>query len=264
MHAGVELAALGKALGSWFPATGLFLSGASAGMAAESVYKAWSENRPINQSDLASLVGGAAGIGGAAIVLMGASGPIMVGVGAAALGTSVAAGVYQIYAQTKGLTWDPMAGKTVEVPLTADQRAQIDVHLQQTLPLWNQTSALNDLGFVTGTKLQTVGSVFSGPVAPAVSTPTPITPPPDAPTRNRTDFITDTSANDHLVVIKDGGKVWDAYVQQKDSTTGFKDWNEYQAAAAASNPGIANLNSVPAGTVFMQPEKLADGSICHR
>jgi hypothetical protein len=91
----------------------------------------------------------------------------------------------------------------------------------------------------------------------------PRTPPPDAPTRNSANYITDTSANDHLVVIKDGGKVWDAYVQQKDSTTGFKDWNEYQAAAAASNPGIANLNNVAPGTVFMQPEKFADGSITY-
>lgn len=32
----------------------------------------------------------------------------------------------------------------------------------------------------------------------------------------------------------------------------------------ASNPGIANLNNVPAGTIFMQPDKLANGSITYR
>jgi Ca2+-binding RTX toxin-like protein len=97
----------------------------------------------------------------------------------------------------------------------------------------------------------------------AGTTFTPPTIPADAPSRNSANYITDTSANDHLVVIKDGGKVWDAYVQQKNSATGFKDWNEYQTAAAASNPGIADLNNVPAGTTFMQPEKFADGSITY-
>ena len=90
-----------------------------------------------------------------------------------------------------------------------------------------------------------------------------ITTPADAPTRNSDNYITDTSANDHLVVIKAGGKVWDAYVAQRNSATGFNDWNEYKAAVAVSNPGIADLNQIPAGITLYMPEKLADGSVTY-
>jgi hypothetical protein len=66
-----------------------------------------------------------------------------------------------------------------------------------------------------------------------------------------------------LVVIKAGGKVWDAYVAQRNSVTGFNDWNEYKAAVAVSNPGIADLNQIPAGITLCVPEKLVDGSITY-
>ena len=35
--------------------------------------------------------------------------------------------------------------------------------------------------------------------------------------------------------------------------SGFANWGEYKAAVAASNPGIADLNQVAAGTTLMQP-----------
>jgi hypothetical protein len=89
----------------------------------------------------------------------------------------------------------------------------------------------------------------------AINTPT------DAPTRNSAAFVADAGANQ--VEIKQGGTVWDTFVQQKNSATGFQDWGEYKAAVAASNPGIKDLNKVGVGTVLMQPEKLANGSITY-
>ena len=68
--------------------------------------------------------------------------------------------------------------------------------------------------------------------------------PTDASTRNSNNYITDTSANDHLVVIRDGGRIWDAYIVQKAQPNGFVNWTDFQAAVAASNPNILNLNQV--------------------
>lgn len=89
----------------------------------------------------------------------------------------------------------------------------------------------------------------------------PISPPTDAPTRVSTKYITDTNAIDHLVVIKSGGTVWDAYVTQKNSANGITNWNDFKVAVAVGNPHIADLNKVSAGTILYLPEKQANGSI---
>lgn len=90
-----------------------------------------------------------------------------------------------------------------------------------------------------------------------------ITPPSNAASRNSASYISSTSANAHAVVIQAGGTVWDAYVSQKNAATGFANWGEYKAAVAASNPGIADLNQVAAGTTLMQPERMADASVTY-
>ena len=81
--------------------------------------------------------------------------------------------------------------------------------------------------------------------------------------RNSASYITDDSANDHAVVIKTGGTVWDIYALQKNDSTGFKSWDEFKEAIAASNPNIADLNKIPAGTTLYLPEKFKDGSITY-
>ena len=101
--------------------------------------------------------------------------------------------------------------------------------------------------------------IVTGPVVEVKANA--ITTPSDAPTRNSAAFVADAGANQ--VEIKQGGTVWDTFVQQKNSATGFQDWGEYKAAVAASNPGIKDLNKVGVGTVLMQPEKLANGSITY-
>lgn len=94
-------------------------------------------------------------------------------------------------------------------------------------------------------------------------TASPISIPTDSATRVSTSYMTDASANDHLVVIKSGGTVWDAYVSQKGSATGFKEWTEFKSAVAASNPDVADLNKVSAGTTLYLPEKMSDGSVTY-
>lgn len=110
-------------------------------------------------------------------------------------------------------------------------------------------NAVSDLGEITITASKVIGA--------KITTPT------DAATRVSSSFITDTSANDHLVVIKSGGTVWDAYVSQKDTATGFKDWTEFKSAVAASNPEVADLNKVAPGATLYLPEKLSDGSVTY-
>jgi hypothetical protein len=106
---------------------------------------------------------------------------------------------------------------------------------------------------------QTVGQVTLklGSTSSFVDTPT------DAPTRISSNYITDTSANDHLVEIKSGGKVWDAFVSQQNAANGFANWNDFKAAVAASNPSIADLNNISAGTKLYMPEKMSNGSITY-
>jgi Ca2+-binding RTX toxin-like protein len=92
---------------------------------------------------------------------------------------------------------------------------------------------------------------------------TPISVPTNSKTRDSISYITDTSANDHLVVIKTGGTVWDAFISQKNSVNGFTNWNDFKAAVAASNPNIADLNNIKAGTTLYMPEKMVNGSITY-
>ena len=81
--------------------------------------------------------------------------------------------------------------------------------------------------------------------------------------RNSASYITDVNANDHAVVIKTGGTVWDVYALQKNDSTGFKSWDEFKEAIAASNPNIGDLNKIPTGATIYLPEKLKDGSITY-
>jgi hypothetical protein len=89
-----------------------------------------------------------------------------------------------------------------------------------------------------------------------------VAPPSDVPTRNSANLITvDTEGTSFTV--KSGGAVWDAYVLQKNKSSGFKDWNEYQAAIQVSNPDIADINKVQIGQVIYQPQKWSDGSMTY-
>jgi hypothetical protein len=93
---------------------------------------------------------------------------------------------------------------------------------------------------------------------------TPVQSPTDLnTTRNSSSYITDTSANDHQVVINTGGTLSDAWVLQKNSATGFTNAQEFYAAVLACNPGITNVNNIPAGTTLMMPERMRDGSITY-
>ncbi len=262
IHGGVELATLGQTVGKWIPFAGLALSLGSVVKAYDDISSAARDGQPINQSDLAALVGGIAGMGGAAIVLVGASGPIVVGLGAAALTTSVAAGSYQLYAQAKGLTWDPASGRSVEVALTAAQMVQIDQHLQQTLPLWNDTRTLSDLGFAQGAQVQTVGSVFSGVVSDAalhVQAPAGL----DTPTRNSTSFIQSNGA--HTAEFNAGGGIDDLWVIEKNAGRYLGSREQFRADFVASNPGVdpASLG-VQQGQTYYVPERgVSGGTVYH-
>jgi hypothetical protein len=81
--------------------------------------------------------------------------------------------------------------------------------------------------------------------------------------RNSANYITDANANDHLAVIKAGGTLSDLWVLQKSSANGFADAKEFYAAVLASNPGITDVNKIPAGTSIYLPEKFKDGSITY-
>ncbi|MFS2036053.1 calcium-binding protein [Polaromonas sp. CT11-55] len=50
---------------------------------------------------------------------------------------------------------------------------------------------------------------------------------------------------------------------QKTEPNGFVNWTDFQAAVAASNPNIPNLNQVAAGTTLYMPERFTDGSITY-
>jgi hypothetical protein len=100
-------------------------------------------------------------------------------------------------------------------------------------------------------------------VAGSPGEPPPINTPIDSNTRNSSSYIEDGGANDHSVLIKAGGTVWDAFALQKNQPGGFKDWSEFKAAIAASNPEIADLNKIPADSTLMMPEKMSDGSVTY-
>jgi hypothetical protein len=81
--------------------------------------------------------------------------------------------------------------------------------------------------------------------------------------RNSANYITDTYANDHMAIIKTGGTLSDLWVVQKGQTNGFANEKEFYAAVLASNPGITDVNKIPAGTSIYLPQKLSDGSVTY-
>jgi hypothetical protein len=124
------------------------------------------------------------------------------------------------------------------------------------------------IGQLIGASLSNTPTQSTSPMMEIVVTATrldsaDVTTPADAATRTSNNYISDTSANDHLVEIKTGGTLWDAYVLQKNTNNGFEDWSDFKSAVAASNPGIADLNNISAGTKLYVPEKFADGSITY-
>lgn len=104
----------------------------------------------------------------------------------------------------------------------------------------------------------TINTQFSQPTI-AVNT----LPPTDAAARNSTNLVTVNDTTGTSFTVKSGGAVWDGYALQKNKTSGFTDWNEYQAAIRESNPDIADINQVKIGQVVYQPQKLSDGSITY-
>lgn len=81
--------------------------------------------------------------------------------------------------------------------------------------------------------------------------------------RNSANYVSDIYANDHLAVIKPGGTLSDLWVLQRNGVNSFADAKEFYAAVIASNPGITDVNQIPAGTTIHLPEKLKDGSITY-
>ena len=124
--------------------------------------------------------------------------------------------------------------------------------------IWPENSSVGST--VSGGGISVGVKVSQTPIATTIPT---VTTPADSATRNSASYITDTSANDHLVVIKSGGTVWDAYALQKNSANGISDWGSFKAAVAASNPAIADLNNISAGAMLYLPEKMGNGSITY-
>jgi len=94
------------------------------------------------------------------------------------------------------------------------------------------------------------GLDFSSNVSPSV------TPPPDldTPSRNSAGYFT---ANDaHSVVVGAGGTVSDLWVTQRNAANGFASANEFYSAVLASNPGIADINSIQVGQTLYLPRNL--------
>lgn len=87
--------------------------------------------------------------------------------------------------------------------------------------------------------------------------------PVNSTNRDSSKYINDAGINDHLVIIKSGGTVWDAYVLQKGNPNGFANWDDFKAAVATSNPNIADLNKINVGTKLYMPEQMPDGSITY-
>ena len=112
-------------------------------------------------------------------------------------------------------------------------------------------------GISLGVNLYSSAPASTAEALPSISTPA------DTPTRNSANYITDTSASDHAVVVRAGGTVWDAYVFQKNAAGGVSDWSEFKAAVAASNPHIGDLNNLAAGATLYMPERMSDGSITY-
>jgi hypothetical protein len=100
VHSVADFATLGSTVGKWLPGAGALIGAFAAADSAANIRKALKNGTPIQQSDIASLVGSAAGLVGAGAVLVTSSGlivPVTVVVG-------LGAGAYQLIASLGGWT----------------------------------------------------------------------------------------------------------------------------------------------------------------
>ena len=229
MHSIVDFATIGSNVGKWLPGTGALIGAFAIFDSAQRIIKSVKDGTPIQQSDIAGLIGSAAGLAGAGALLVTSSGlivPVTVVVG-------LGAGAYQLIASVGGWTIGA-DGRAISRPPTLAESQEI----QSTLAQAQQSGLIPQ-------------PAFDAAIPTGFGTPA----------RNSSNYFTASGA--HSMVAESGGTLSDLWLVQKNAANGFASEREFYAAILASNPALTDIDSIQAGQAIYLPQKLADGSITY-